>query len=371
MKGIKKNIFSGFLFTLIFAFLNVNAQSVSGKKEVTPALMHPPPIPYFLITGVCLGDTTYFYNRTDIGTIQWAITTDKGDTIYQDTKDTIAYYFKKRGSYNICLTADNGHLATKIRTLLVDTITKTDFSFRYCYDMFDNLSTCSDQYIWLLPDGSTSTSEFPDYTFYAPGTYTAKLVSMKGTKRDTTEKSFTINGDSIGMPTGKFTYKLVGSPDIFEFTALDSLGGYYAWNFGDQVFDDTSGYKVIHAIDRSVYDGYVQLFLYNDCGSAFHEEDPLNLSAIGEETKAKPGMVIFPNPVSDEVTIRIDNLPVHRSIVIKLLDGVGQVVREAQLSSIAAGVDYKLDMHSFAKGIYFLQVLDGRSFLVGSRIVKQ
>jgi hypothetical protein len=58
----------------------------------------------------------------------------------------MSYYFKKRGFYSVCLTADNGHLATKTRIIRVDTITEADFKYRNCFNEFENLSTCADQF---------------------------------------------------------------------------------------------------------------------------------------------------------------------------------------------------------------------------------
>jgi hypothetical protein len=130
---MKKFVLYNLVLLVAFAF---STRSVAQSKQVIPAaikeqVMHPPAVPYFLITGLCYGDTTHFINRSSgAASVHWCILNDKGDTLHQSGDNTMSYYFKKRGFYSICLTADNGHLATKTRIVRVDTITEANFAYR-------------------------------------------------------------------------------------------------------------------------------------------------------------------------------------------------------------------------------------------------
>jgi hypothetical protein len=292
-----------FVCIMILFSLGVNAQGNLKdklKKSYKDRELHAPPKPFFYMKGLCFGDTTMFINKSDMGTITWAIKNTKGDTISVLYGDTVFYYFKAKGIYQVSLTADNGHKATLTKTVIVDSMTKADFAYRYCYNTWDNLSACSDQFIWVLPDGTTSTDTFPSYTFPAPGKFPVKLIAIRGNKKDTLTKIISIGGDSLSWPSAKFTVKKVGTA-TFEFKALDTLATYYSWYFGDKTSDDTSGYKVIHTIDGDKYQAPVDLMLVNACGLAFYDIDPFTVTKI-EEYSDKT-FSIFPNPNKGNFTI--------------------------------------------------------------------
>jgi PKD repeat protein len=305
-----------------------------------------------------------------MGTIQWSITNDKGDTIYHATGETAAYYFKRRGAYNVCLTADNGHLATKIRTVMVDTMIKADFAYRYCQNVFDNQSACSDQYVWVLPDGSTTTDPFPAFKFDAPGTYPIKLTAIKGNKQHTLSTTIKINGDSLGFPSAVFTYKKIAEPATFEFKAVDSLLNYYSWYFGDTVSDDTSGYKVTHAIDLEKYKPTVGLFVSNICGFAAYEADPLSTTEIKKNDLSNSGFSVYPNPVTNELNVVMEDAGNAKTVIAKLYDINGKVIKAERAITVNRTCQLTVDLSTIARGIYFLQlVLDEKLF--SKRIVVQ
>jgi hypothetical protein len=339
---------------------------ITSKKTV-----HPPPVPYFVIRGLCFGDTTHFINKTTSSLIfsEWNILNDKGDTLCHSKDKDLRYYFKKRGIYSICLTADNGHIATKIRRVIVDTLTKAAFSFRSCYDEFDNQSTCSDQFVWILPDKSTSTAIDPAYVFSTPGKYAVTLISKKGNRVDTLHKQITIKGDSVGIPTATFTCKRLSADSTFEFTAIDSQADIYSWYFGDGLGDDTSGYKVIHKIN-STYSPPANLFITNGCGVAVDLLDPFTATDITEENDASFSLTIFPNPVVDELTVSLNKLALGKYISISLMDANGVLIQQSAFLNATETINLKYDMHILSNGIYLLRVKAGEEAVNRKFIVK-
>jgi hypothetical protein len=360
-----------FLFLLLlFSFsTSLKAQSIH-EQYTNERPLHPPPVPDFYMAGLCFGDTTHFYNRTNTGFVIWSILNDKGDTLYTALKDTIAYYFKKRGAYNVCLTADNGHIATFTRTVMVDTIVKADFAYRTCINEFNNLSSCSDHFIWTFPGNVTSTAAFPGYQFKKGGPNTVKLVASRGNKSNTVSKVITMAWDSLGAPDSTFTFQRHGTSYTFDFKAVDSLQRSYSWNFGDRQFDDTSGYKVTHTIDFAKYTGPVQLRIASACSFTIGEIDPFLTTGIPDETFLLRNTIVYPNPASDELNLSINNLAIGKRMTIKLMDAKGVLLRETQTVSASKSYNQKYNMIGFAKGIYLLQIIVDEQ-LLNKKIVLQ
>lgn len=350
------------LFFILIMSSAFSQTQKSGSSFNPSKNLHPPPVPYFIIKGLCYGDTTYFINKTTSTIIssEWSIMNDKGDTIYTSKNQDASYYFKKRGFYSICLAANNGHIASKIRTVRIDTITTANFAFRYCYDEFENLSTCSDQFVWILPDNSTSTDFAPAYTFTVPGKFPVKLEARKGNKSNTLSKLVNMRGDSIGLPNAAFTCKRIDTSSTFEFTAVDSLATLYSWYFGDQQGDDTSGYKVIHTIDKSKYTPPVNLLITNGCGFTFDFLDPFTVTVLPEETKSMMDVTVYPNPVEEELIIAVNNSMDHKKAVLRLMDINGAIVTETKLQPTNGRFNFKYDVTQLHKGIYLLQVEVGK-----------
>jgi PKD repeat protein len=361
------------LLSIFVVSIRVPSQTIATAHlpTINKKTVHPPPIPYFIIRGLCFGDTTHFINKTTSSIIssEWNILNDKGDTLYHSEDKDLRYYFKKRGFYTICLTADNGHIATKTRIVRVDTLTKAAFVFRSCYDEFDNQSTCSDQFVWILPDKSTSTAIDPPYTFSAPGKYAVTLISKKGNHIDTLHKQITIKGDSVGIPTATFRCKRLSADSTFEFTALDSLANVYSWYFGDGLGDDTSGYKVIHKIN-STYSPPVNLFITNGCGVAIDLLDPFTVTAIPEENNASFNLTIFPNPVADELNVSLNKLAVGKYICIRLMNANGALLKQSTFVNTTDTINFKYDAHVLSSGIYLIQVQAGEEMMNRKFIVK-
>jgi PKD repeat protein len=323
---------------------------------VPESARHPPPVPYFFITGLCYGDSTHLINKTTgIISSEWAITNDKGDTIYKSTNENATYYFKKRGYYEICLSTYNGHTAIKKRVIHVDTVTKANCSFRFCYDEFDNLSACSDQYIWVLPDNSTSTDPFPTYKFSSPGNYPVKLIAKKGNHADTLQKFIQVRGDSIGLPNASFTSKLLDASSTFLFVATDSLADTYSWYFGDNFGDDTSGYKVVHHIDKSVYKPPVNLFVTNGCGVSIDMLDPFAVTEVPSGIQKEAEISIYPNPASNEFKLKINDIA-GSTCDVQLMDIRGAVINERRVLNERKEMTISIDVHALSDGIYLLQL---------------
>lgn len=251
--AIKRLLLSSIL--LFFIAINIYAQT-----------RHSPAAVNFEIRGLCPNDSTYFINKTVMGSdYSWLIFDNKNDTIYKSNENDISFSFDKVGTYTIFLQSDNGHISNKTKKVIVDTVPHADFEFWTCYNEFVNYSTCADQYSWTLPDGTTSTDISPKYNFTKAGPYTVTLTAKKGTKTDILTKTGIIYLDSMHLPSSDFNYFLnpKDSKNLL-YIANDTTANNYHWVFLEEgVYDDT-GYKIIHPITADTMTIY--LAVTNGCG---------------------------------------------------------------------------------------------------------
>ena len=75
-----------------------------------------------------------------------------------------------------------------------------------------------------------------------------------------------------------------------------------------------------------------------------------------EREKVPFEMVLFPNPVRDQLTVKIGQGESER-LSLELIDARGRLVYE---STVTSGEEKRLDMSGYSEGGYFLKILDGR-----------
>ncbi|MET3879635.1 PKD domain-containing protein [Chitinophaga sp. OAE865] len=97
---------------------------------------------------------------------------------------------------------------------------------------FENLSQNARSYSWSFGNGETSTERQPAVIYTTSGNYTVRLIAADGSRKDSVEKTVTIN---IKSPLADFTF---ATPDILKpnqlaFTSTAVRGKDYLWNFGD------------------------------------------------------------------------------------------------------------------------------------------
>lgn len=83
----------------------------------------------------------------------------------------------------------------------------------------------------------------------------------------------------------------------------------------------------------------------------------------GIEEENDPDLHVYPNPVNHKLTIRMDNNFDEATLFIT--DALGQKIAEEKIIT-----ERIIDMGTWAPGVYFLEINDGRS-LIKRRIVKQ
>ena len=76
---------------------------------------------------------------------------------------------------------------------------------------------------------------------------------------------------------------------------------------------------------------------------------------------------VYPNPTNDVVNIKIRS-EVKESFSLKIVDSFGKLIFEAEDQIYNGEVNYKVDLSSYANGVYLLQIVNG-GYLRNERII--
>ena len=99
----------------------------------------------------------------------------------------------------------------------------------------------------------------------------------------------------------------------------------------------------------------------------------LALAGCGKVAKLSNGedavVTIYPNPVSDVLSIDIQSER-NTQAEIKLMDATGRTVKTISLHLMEGSNTTKIDMESLAKGIYVVQVSNGKGLQFSQTVRK-
>jgi len=95
--------------------------------------------------------------------------------------------------------------------------------------------------------------------------------------------------------------------------------------------------------------------------------------AAGEatgESDAVQAVELFPNPVSNELQVKL--IAIGGKSVIEVFDLTGKKVTSTTINSSVTSIsNVRLDMSKYAKGIYMVRVTNNENLIHQSKIVKQ
>ena len=147
------------------------------------------------------------------------------------------------------------------------------------------------------------------------------------------------------------------------FTAIGSQNvDNYHWDFGDGESIDNAAGSVSHTYDD--YGTYtVTLTVSNDCGEEEYEVEVeiIDYTSLSENSIA--GLEVYPNPAKDQVTISIPN---SMQSEVRVFNMAGAQI----LSGQAFTSSLKLDVATWEKGVYFLQISNEGQTTVSKLIVQ-
>jgi len=164
--------------------------------------------------------------------------------------------------------------------------------------------------------------------------------------KSTTPNSYTIAASIFPANSGTITgAKAYNSGEIVSLTALASNGYYFLnWTENGTPISSNATYSFTASSNRTLVANF---FIISDI-SAF--------------SKSK-SIVVYPNPVSDELTIEAENLNENTSF--EIINSVGQLISAGTLMPKT-----KVQTSQFPMGIYLLKMENGKTFDV-RKIVKK
>ena len=132
---------------------------------------------------------------------------------------------------------------------------------------FDQSSSNATSWIWSFPGGtpSTSTAQFPNVTYDAPGTYDVSLTAGNTAGNDTYSVSQYI--EVLGLPVSNFTYSVNGN--TVTFTNTSEYGDSFYWTFGDGNNSTEENPSHTYLTDG---DYTVELIVTNTCDSDLNSQ---------------------------------------------------------------------------------------------------
>lgn len=80
-------------------------------------------------------------------------------------------------------------------------------------------------------------------------------------------------------------------------------------------------------------------------------------------------MNVFPNPVSDLVTVELKGLD-HEFVTLQIRDAIGRLVEQTTADQQSGNVTFQFDIHDASSGVYFIEATTDAGMGV-KKIVKE
>jgi PKD repeat protein len=341
-----------------------------NKKEGNHSPQNLPPDVHFSWINACAGDTTCFINQTQMGnTYTWTVVGGPGHphTLYTTSNTNMCYFFSTPGTYSVSLHAFNNHDVILTKIITIDTVTKANFDFVRCANIFPNNSLCATSFKWNFGDGNTSTQFTPVHQYADTGHYNVTLISYNGTKSDTIKKIIYIDAISYVDPT--FTYT-VSFNTVFVHANFNGGSTNYYWNFNDPLNPLTSnstGRDTIHVFRDSTAQYIVSLTVVNQCGPRFYSDTvQINSSKIPLQLPSgltfTSNLAIVPNPVeNNELNVFYDSFT-DSDFLVNVYNPLGQIVFEEYYTFLSGINGFKVSTIGFAKGLYIITIFSDKTY---------
>lgn len=79
--------------------------------------------------------------------------------------------------------------------------------------------------------------------------------------------------------------------------------------------------------------------------------------------------LIFPNPVSDIISIEFESLEAKK-VKIQIVDLMGKILIQESIDTIVGENRYKIDVNLLVKGVYFVNILNANGRIISNKLIK-
>jgi len=175
----------------------------------------------------------------------------------------------------------------------------------------------------------------------------------------------------VGAPIASYTSNIVANVGTFTNTSTGAVS--YHWDFGDAGSGGANTSNLPNPTHTFTNTGSYTVCLTATDGSGCTDSScqTITITQVGTfEMNADANISVFPNPVSEQLTILFSNAYAEKKWTAKLTDILGKVVGEKAFSCLPASGKYNWDLSSFAPGAYTL-ILESDNGKVMKKIVRE
>jgi len=297
-------------------------------------------------------DSSGIVNFSPLDTNALSYSWDFGDGSPTNNLQNPSHTYTNPGFYYVCLTISNlcftNTFCDSIEVCQKPPL-QLGFSFTDSSNFvnFSPTDTSAVSYLWDFGDGNLSSIANPTHFYQNFGNYLVCLTLSNGCSVDSVCKWINICPFNV---VADFNYNSLITQTNIQFTDNSSDAVSHFWDFDDGTFSSLKN-PVKFFSNAGVYN--VCLTATDSCGNTDTTCKFVSIFIGLNENKLKQTLKVYPNPVTDLVTISLTGTDNFLS-VIKLSSASGKTILKKQFSNNQTEVE--LNMFELPSGIYLLNI---------------
>ena len=314
------------------------------------------------------------YDNIGIDTYSWKI----GDEEIS-TESNFDYTFENDGDYKVILTVTDADGLTDTDTLNIkvnvsnsapvavasSNLAKGSSPLAVSFtgeQSYDDVGIVS--YSWKIGEEEVSTEANFDYTFENDGDYKIILTVIDAdglTGTDTLSiKVGTAGSAPVAIATSDFTEGSAPLKISFKGDESYSDAGIvsYSWKIDTNQISDQKNFD-----DLFENPGTYTVILTVTDANGLTATDTLNIMVEGD-----PVIVVYPNPASTKVTVKIDNAP-RKVTRVALIDSRGRIIQNFEPISEEGEKIFEMNLPILSSSVYILRIEDDKGEIHQERLI--
>lgn len=308
--------------------------------------------------GMCIGDSVLL--RTD--------SADNGYKWFRDNMvvSTLAnqYYATLAGSYRVSLVGTNGCTTSSSALTIVSgtkpdvpSITSNITGTSFCTGGTATLtSSAASGYQWYKNTVAVNGATNKTFATQDSGAYMVKTI-LNGCASDASNTlTYTLKPKPTTPAISGKTNATFNSDEVYSITPTS--GSTYNWTVtnGTPSNGNTPGSINVKWGTSPSGNVSVKETGANGCiGDAQNLAITLTPNSGMHETAATNSVSVFPNPMNDRIHITFNQASAYASHI-KVINILGQTVKELTIANISAGYTQSLDVRELSNGVYFVEI---------------
>jgi len=218
-----------------------------------------------------------------------------------------------------------------------------------CTD-FTNLSVNGTSYVWLFPGANPSTSTDVNPTnicYSSPGSYDVTLIATNGTGSDTLTLSNYMTVYPYPPPQGI----LQSGDTLFANSGAVS----YQWYYNGTLINGATNYFYL-AMASGDYN-----VVATDANGCEVEAAIFDVVAEIKSVAGSGSMQLFPNPVTDKLTIHKSQVTSGTAVEISIYNVIGEVILNFKPEMADINSDITIDVSSLPQAMYYIEIISGEN----------